>query len=179
MPIEIEAKFKVPQLEPYAQRLEQLGGQLRHRIFQRDRYFDRPDRSLLKTDSGLRLREEQDQDDNKMLSSRMCFKGPRQKGPYKRREEIEFELSDARQADKLLTALGYELTMVVEKKRQVWRLDESEVCLDEVTKLGSFVEIEGPGEADIEAVAEKLGLDNNEHLRSSYAVMLARQTGFK
>ncbi len=172
MPIETEAKFKVESLEPYIERVSQSGGEWLDELEQRDQFFDRADRSLRKADSGLRLRIEQGKKTNR---TQLCFKGPRQKGQYKRREEIEFDISDEKMATMLLEALGFITTLVVEKKRRLAQLDSCHVCLDEVEGLGNFVEIEGPNETEIEQVAIKLKLNEHQHIRSGYARMLAEK----
>jgi len=168
---EIESKMKVEQLAGYAERISELGGKLCGRVEQRDCYFDRQDCPLLKNDSGLRVREDVGPDGSKIS---ICFKGPRQKGIFKRREEIEIELavSDSAKASLLLKRLDYAPRLTVEKNRQLWQLDNCLVCLDKVKKLGCFVEIEGPDEQTINAVAAKIGLKDNKHIRSSYVEML-------
>ncbi|MCK5272392.1 MAG: class IV adenylate cyclase, partial [Sedimentisphaerales bacterium] len=105
----------------------------------------------------------------------LCFKGPQQKGQYKRREEIEVEIGDRKMAMMLLKALGFTTTLVVEKTRRLAQLDSCQVCLDEVEDLGNFVEIEGPNETEIEQVAIKLKLNEHQHIRSGYARMLAEK----
>ena len=169
---ETEAKLRVDELESCAERLGELGAEMVGAVEQRDVFYDRADHSLLGSDRGLRVRHE-------TLGSskvaRMCFKGPRQKGKYKRRQEIEFEVSSGAEAEELLEALGFASSVVVEKKRAVWALGGCEVCLDVVEGLGCFVEIEGPGEAAVSRVQELMGLGGCESLGDSYASMRARE----
>jgi adenylate cyclase class IV len=49
------------------------------------------------------------------------------------------------------------------------------VVLDELPLIGSFVEIEGPDVASIEAVRRTLGLDAEPLLTDSYAAMLSAE----
>lgn len=170
MSIEIEAKMKVDTLEPYRVALPGLGALLKAELHQRDSFFDRPDRQLLHSDSGLRLREATGPEGTVAL---LCFKGPRQAGPLKRRVELEFTVGDAAKARAFVEALGFAPMMTVEKHRQLWGLAGCEVCLDEVAGLGTFVEIEGPDEASIEALRQKLGLANAPVIQESYARLLA------
>jgi len=72
----------------------------------------------------------------------------------------------------LLTALGYEKALVFGKRRQVWRLADCEVCLDELPLLGSFVEIEAPGEQQITDILEKMELAHLGHANESYAQLM-------
>lgn len=168
---ETEAKLRVDELESHTERLGELGAEMVGAVEQRDVFYDRADHSLLGSDRGLRVRQERHGGEK---VARMCFKGPRQKGRYKRRQEVEFEVSDADGAEELLEALGFVAGVVVEKNRCVWALAGCEVCLDEVEGLGCFVEIEGPGEAAVGQVQEMLGLGECESLGDSYASMRAR-----
>ena len=170
MPLEIEAKFKVDSHAPFAERLKTLGARHQEWLTQTDQFFDRTDRSLLAKDCGLRLRREKGQRTDR---SQICFKGPRDQNTFKQREEIEFDVSDGHLARCLLEALGFEATLIVEKKRSLWKLDQCLVCLDEVTELGCFVEIEGADEIQISSVAAKLGLGDHKHIPQSYVKMLA------
>jgi adenylate cyclase, class 2 len=172
MAVEIEAKLKVEQLAPYSQLLEQLGAQLRGSYRQLDTFYDRPGNELLQAGSGLRLRQEQQQNNCKNI---LCFKGPAQKSNYKHREEIEVEVNDTNQVSILLDRLGYKPILTVEKKRTVWNFNNCLVCLDEVNGLGNFLEIEGQTEDDINTVAAKLKLDQHEHIPLSYAQMISQR----
>lgn len=172
MAIEIEAKIKVADLGQVAARLRGLGARERGRVVQRDWFFDRADGSMRRGDVGLRLREETGADGVKTV---MCYKGPRLKGRYKEREEIEFTLSDAEQGREFLAALGFEATLAFEKRRWLWELQGCEVCLDEVVELGAFVEVEGPGEQQVHQTLAALGLKETEHIAESYVTMLARR----
>ena len=90
----------------------------------------------------------------------------------KKRQEIESEINDASSFYKLLSALGYEQVLVVEKKRRLWQYGNCEVALDQLPDLGDFVEIEGPDEKDIANVQNILGLSESPHISKSYASLL-------
>jgi predicted adenylyl cyclase CyaB len=82
---------------------------------------------------------------------------------------------DADSMRRLLSELGYEEMLVVEKKRRLWRLDRCEVALDDLPLLGCFVEIEGPDEKEIADVQERLGLLDLPHIAKSYAHLIKEQ----
>ena len=174
MSLEIEAKIKVDRLDPYAQRLEELQAQPRGSIIQRDHFFDQPDRRLLRHDTGLRIRQTTGPEQAETI---MCFKGPRQGGPYKQRDEIELAVSDFKPAQQFLQALGLQLTLVVEKRRTCWLFHDCEVALDEVAQLGSFVEIEGPSNDAVAQVLKQLDLQDLPIIHNSYAAMQADRLG--
>jgi len=169
MNLEIETKVKVESLEEIAVRLTDLGGQIECELLQVDTYFDDSDETLYKSDCGLRLRRAIIGESEKII---LTYKGPRQKARFKSRQEIEIEVSDFGVAAQLLTALGYEKALVFEKRRQVWRLEDCEVCLDELPLLGSFVEIEAPSEEKIARLAEKIKLGHLAHINESYAQLI-------
>ena len=104
----------------------------------------------------------------------VTFKGPKQKGAYKVRQEIEFELSVSAIDNMagLFEALGYEKMLVYEKRRTLWLLDGCDVCLDEVPLLGRFVEVEGPDEGAIALVLKKLRLADRPHINKGYAGLM-------
>ncbi len=173
MSIEIEAKIKVERLDEFPARLEKLAGTFLGQTRQLDTFFDRDDLSLKTGGCGLRLRREEAGGQAKTI---LCFKGPRQPGPFKHREEIELDVSPPDQAQALLDRLGYHPRRQVEKHRQSWRLENCIICLDQVAGLGCFIEVEGPDEKSVARVAAALGLDPADHIPHSYAALLARKT---
>ena len=117
--------------------------------------------------------EEKQEAIERMLRNR--YKGAKEKSNYKKRQEIEIEVSDSESTQKLLLALGYKGKLTVEKKRRLWRLGGCEVALDRLNVLGDFVEIEGPDDEKISHVQKSLGLDDLPHIPKSYASMIAEQ----
>jgi len=174
MHTEIEVKLKVEALEPVAQSLAQLDAVFVDKLYLRDYYFDDVDRTLTRTDRGLRLRHQRIQRGRRVFLS---YKGPKQPANVKKRPEIEIEVSDGAAAAELLAVLGYEQSLVVEKTRRLWRLGQCEVALDKLQTLGSFIEIEGPNERAIRLVQQQLGLSDLTHIRQSYADLVAGQMG--
>ena len=174
--LEIEAKIRVEDLAPFEKRLTELGAPFEGEFRQHDIFFDFPDRRLMNQDAGLRLRQMRRGDQEKYL---LCYKGPRQGGPYKRRQEVEFAVEDGAAARELVRALGLENILEFAKNRRQWRLDECAVCLDHLPELGKFVEIEGPGEERIAGVLQKLHLESAPIEKQGYAHLMARQMGQK
>jgi adenylate cyclase class 2 len=172
MPIEIEAKLKVDSLTKVARRLRELGAEFLRNQLHTDTYFDDARTTLRKSDSALRLRRQLMGRKEQVV---LTFKGPRRKGRFKQREEIQFEVGDARLAEEFFAAIGYKKSLEFQKKRRAWRLGGCEVALDELPLLGKFVEIEGPGEKKIAEVQKKLGLSCLPHIQESYAVLMERK----
>jgi adenylate cyclase class 2 len=172
MHIEIEAKLKVDSLPEIARKLKAAGAEFLHQLLQTDMYFDDRKAGLRKSDSALRLRRQFIGRKEQVV---ITFKGPRQKGRFKQRREIQFEVADADSAEMLLVSLGYKKSLVFQKKRCLWWLNGCEVALDTLPLLGSFVEIEGPNEKKIAAVQKKLRLADLPHISESYAVLMQRR----
>jgi len=171
MAIELEAKMAVADHLAVAVLLRQFAARKLGDHFEVNAFFDTEDRSLLAAGEGLRLRHELDFGTTRERHV-ITYKGPRQAGPLKSREEIEFEVSDAAAATILLERLGYVRTLSFEKRRQSWELDGCTVELDEVPYLGKFVEIEGPDEPTVMRVRERLQLSDRPLIMSSYIALL-------
>ena len=167
---EIEAKIKVAALGPVADKLKELGAGFLHDIRQVDTYFT--DTAGQLRDSGCALRIRRQVIDNES-SALITFKGPRTDGKFKNRSEYETGLDNGEIGEKILESLGYHKKIAVEKQRSMWRLDNCEVCMDELPDLGAFIEVEGPDETTITGVLEKLNLHNEPHITQSYASMIA------
>jgi adenylate cyclase class 2 len=172
MCIEIEAKLKVESHEETAKKLAELGAEFQAEKFQMDVYFDDAKRTLTDADKCLRLRQEKV---GESVREFLTYKGAKEQDEFKRRREIEVEVYGGDSAEKLLLALGYEKAVVVEKRRRVWRLGDCRVALDELPRLGTFVEIEGPDAARIGAVQSSLGLEGLRHIPGSYASLMAEK----
>ena len=91
----------------------------------------------------------------------------------KHQREDETAVSDADSLAAILQALGYQPSLVYEKRRATWHLGAAEIVLDELP-FGFYAEIEGP-EAAIEAAEETLELtatiaehDTYPHLTACY-----------
>jgi len=163
---EIEAKLKVESLEEVKHRLTELGAEFLQEQLQTDYHFDDANKTFQKSDRCLRLRRQLADKKERFF---LTYKGAKEKSSFKKRQEIEIEITDSNSTYKLLLALGYEKLLVIEKKRRIWHLDECEVALDQLPLIGNFIEIEGPDEKKIEDVQRSLGLSGLPHIRKSYA----------
>lgn len=62
--------------------------------------------------------------------------------------EYELEISSAKDMQNILFNLGFEVFIVVDKVRHIWKYKECEIAIDAVTKLGDYIEIEYKGSND-------------------------------
>ncbi|MFL7893955.1 MAG: class IV adenylate cyclase [Anaerolineales bacterium] len=158
---ELEIKLYLADLPKFINRIEASGGKLiESRLHEVNLRFDLPDGELTRTAQVLRLRQDK--------ISRLTYKGPGEMidGVHARRE-IEFTVSDFQSAQSLLETLGYQVSMMYEKYRTTYGLDDLQITLDEMP-YGNFTEIEGSDTIAIHQAADKLGLSWEARIPESY-----------
>jgi len=173
------------------------------RVRQVDTYYDAPHRDFAETDEALRIRREtvadgtngsdgeRRVDDDGVdaaahgspdTETRITYKGPLVETESKTREEFETAVADGDAAESILGGLGFSPAATVEKDREFFSVDGYTVTLDDVARVGEFVEVEREvAEAGIEtaregahAVLRELGFDPDEQIRTSYLGLLLR-----
>jgi predicted adenylyl cyclase CyaB len=170
--VEIEAKMKLDDPAAIARRLREAGASPAGEVLEQNTFYDRPDRSLLARDEGVRLRVSQDLRTGRSVAL-LTHKGPNRAGKLKAREETELTVSSAEDAGRLLEKLGFVRWLSFQKRRASWKLDNCKIEMDHLPHIGDFIEIEGPDEQVIMRVREKLGLAELPLIKASYAAMLA------
>lgn len=162
-------------------RLNELGADRDERLYQEDTYYNAPDRDFAETDEALRIRRVRPGGvGDEEATARVTYKGPLLEAESKSREEFETGVDDGETMDRILRGLGYDPTATVSKDRETYSLDGYTVTLDSVEGLDEFVEVETEIEsADIEdardggrAVLDRLGLDPDEQIQTSYLGLL-------
>ena len=117
----------------------------------------------------LRLRKTDDK-------SVMTYKGPKLAGIMKTRIEEETGIDDFGKVREILLHLEFKEVLVVNKKRDVYKLNDITVCIDYVNGLGVFIELEimsgkrDWAEKELLSIADKLGLTKFE--KKSYLELL-------
>lgn len=161
---EIEVKYYIADLKALEAKLKSLGARLAQpRTHEVNLRFDTGDEGLKRSYQVLRLRQDQ--------IARLTYKGPSHFQDGARfRQEIEFQVSDFEAARRFLEALGYQVSMMYEKYRAAYELDEVEITLDELP-YGNFAELEGPNPDALRGVNEKLGLNWEARAAESYTVL--------
>lgn len=169
--LEVEVKYRLDHRDPIVGMLRSWGATLVADHEEEDHYLRAPDRDFAKTDEAFRLRR---------IGERnlLTYKGPRHDAASKTRLECEVPCPDGDAARagflRLLGHLGYTPVAVVRKRRTILEFDRGgftvHACLDDVERVGSFVEMEiVADEADrdgalavVRAAAAELGLDRPE-----------------
>lgn len=167
--VEIEAKFKVDSPTEVERKLAELNADFIAEQLQTDYFFDDTNATLTTADRCLRFRRQSVAGSERLF---LTYKGAREKSNFKKRQEIDIEITDAQSIEMLLSALGYEKVQVIEKKRRLWKLGRCEVAVDRLSLLGDFVEIEGPNNEEITDVQRSLGLAELTHIEKSYAQLI-------
>lgn len=181
MKYEVEQKYPVADLAAIEAGLAEIGAAVSETRVEVDVYYAHPARDFAATDEALRIRRVGS-------TSSITYKGPKVDKTTKTRREIELPLGTSEEGFTawagLLEALGFTPVGEVRKRRRKawasWQGRSVEVSLDEVTRLGTFVELELVVEADdvegakacIASLAERLGLSAAE--RRGYLDMLLR-----
>ncbi len=171
MGLEIEAKIKVDSHDAVRVRLKELGATHIGTARENNRIFDDRKKKLRKAGCGLRIRRI-DVLDGDPSSSSITYKGPVQPSVLKVRSEINIDIADAEDAASIFEALGFEPFITFEKIRESWQLGACRVELDELPMLDTFIEIEGPTEADVTRAKSDLGFASAETITQSYIHML-------
>ncbi len=185
MSLELESKIAVASHDPLREKLRAAGAAPHGRVLETNRLFDNADQAIFRARCGLRVRSATPlAADAPAPPAIFTFKGPqvedplrREKSAFKRREEIELEISDADGMSRLLEALGYTPWLIYEKRRESWTLGPCKIELDELPQLGLYVEVEGPGDAAIRAALAALGLADQSSITHSYPALIAQHLG--
>lgn len=181
---EVEQKFPVADVLPFVERLTLLGAVWGEPIVQVDSYFAHPARDFAQTDEALRIRRVGEQ-------NFVTYKGPKLDALTKTRRELELPIAGGELGydhfAELLVALGFRRVADVRKSRRPgalrWNGQHVEIALDQVERVGSFVELEiSADESQLDAarqtllrLAEELALPTPE--RRSYLEMLLQARG--
>jgi adenylate cyclase, class 2 len=162
---EIEIKFRVADLRVLARTLRGAGFRVvTRRTHEMNTLYDLPGGVLRGSKELLRLRK---------YGSvwTLTHKSGKKTGRHSSREELETCVSDGKQMDLILRALGYAPSFRYEKFRAEWTDGKGQVVVDE-TPIGNFCEIEGAPRW-IDVTAKKLGVAATDYITKNYAGLFA------
>lgn len=95
----------------------------------------------------------------------------------KDKKEICLVIDDYRKGCELLEFLGCKNKTYQESKRELWRLGDTEITIDEWPFLEPYIEIEGKSEAEVKAISQKLGFDYSKAIFGSVDVFYSKKYG--
>ncbi len=162
MNLEIECKLHLESPATVITRLRELDAADRGEVYEKNWVFDR-NGELQEQRALLRLRTHDDE-----TCGLLTHKTPAQTGKFKSKHETETKVEDAANLRFILESLGYSINWYYEKKRHTFLIADMTVVLDTTPILGTFIEIEGRSDGEIEALLERLGLDINDNIMLSY-----------
>ena len=171
--IEVEIKLYIDDISLIQEKLTDLGAERTGVEFNEDIYLNHPNRDFRLTDEALRIRKVNSK-------TELTYKGPKINDKSKTREEINAEISEENILD-IFYKLDFTVGGRVNKNREKWKFNDIAISLDDVEKLGSFVELEILSRSEdridemitqLYDLASELGLDPEQQITKSYLELL-------
>ncbi|HEX3095685.1 MAG TPA: CYTH domain-containing protein [Patescibacteria group bacterium] len=151
MKVEFEATFENINKDEIREKLKAVGAELvRPEFLQRRKNFNLPKGNDIQG-GWLRVRDEGD----KITMSLKVVDGV----GIESQKETEIIVNDFDEASSLLESIGCVNKSFQESKRELWKLDNVHIMIDEWPFLEPYIEVEGSNESEVKAVSEKLGFD--------------------
>jgi len=165
--IETEIKLRLrDKPEGIRRRLRELGFQItKHRVLESNILYDNAKGTLRKHGKLIRIRVT---DGHCVLT----YKGPSQSGKYKKRPELEVDLSNVATMDAIFAKIGYHPGFRYQKFRTEYAKPSGsagKVLLDE-TPIGNFLELEGTARW-IDRTARQLGFSSANYITRGYGYL--------
>jgi len=164
--IEVEKKFRLTkrQRDTLLKRLPEIGAELEGEDFEENTLYD--GEALRDGGCVLRLRR---------VGGRATLTFKRRlpgKSAIKQQREDETVVEDPEAMAAILDALGFTPSLVYEKRRQTWRIGQTEIVIDELP-FGLFMEIEG-SQKEIRSVERKLAMKDLRAEHATYPQLSAK-----
>ena len=153
--LEVELKSVVDDVERRRANVERAGATLVYAGRLEDRRWDTPDRALFAKDHVLRVRTYRT---DAGARAQLDWKGPtRREGGYKLRDELETAVGDPDALGDILSALGYEVSIAIDREIVQYDLAGTMIRFERYPRMDDLVEVEGEPE-EIERAIGILGL---------------------
>jgi len=167
---EFEATFTNINKDGIRARLSKVGAKLVKKEFlQKRTVFNLPKGHEIKG-GWLRVRDEGD----KITMSLKVVDGDK----IENQKETQLVIDNFDSAVNILESIGCINKAYQETKRELWKLDDVEITIDEWPFLEPFVEIEGKSEEEVKNVASKLGFDYSKAKFCSVDTLYSEKYGF-
>lgn len=156
MQIEYEATYANVDKDKVRARLKKAGAELvRPEFMQKRVVFNLPKGHEI-PGGWLRVRDEGD----KITMSLKAVLN----GKIETQKEIQLIVDSFENAENMLVLIGCEKKSYQETRREIWMMDDVEICIDEWPYLEPLVEIEGDSEEKVKNVSQKLQFDYTKAL---------------
>jgi adenylate cyclase class 2 len=179
---EIEVKAKLRDKEAVMKQLLAMGLEIESRKYQKDVvYFpnDITDTTTqqLEGKNFLRIREQKSGDKKKVI---FTLKQRRRNDLDAEEHELEIQEKDIPEMLAAFKCLGYYERVTVEKNRIVIKMGNIEICIDDVTDLGSFIELEKFGkpeesekiQSELHALLASWGIQKEDYVYRGYDILM-------
>jgi len=167
MKTEYEATFTNIKKEEMRYILKKSGATLIKKEFLQKRITFNPPSNLNLKKAWLRIRDEQD----KITLSFKQVLGNK----IEDQKEICLKINNFEEAELLLTTLGCKKKAYQENKREIWKLEDCEITIDEWPFLEPFLEIEGPSEKSVKIISKKLGFNYEKAIFGSIDLLYSKK----
>jgi adenylate cyclase class 2 len=164
--IEVEKKFRLTkrQRDAVVKRLPEIGASLEGEDFEENTLYH--GEALQDGSCVLRLRRA---GERATLTFKRRLPGA---SAIKQQREEETAVADPEAMAAILEDLGFTATLIYEKRRQTWRLGQTEIVID-VLPFGLFMEIEGRAN-EIKLVERKLAMKGLRAEHATYPQLTAK-----
>jgi len=176
--MEVEARVKVNNLEEIKKKLTDLGAEFFAEKTQIDSIFKPKGFELRPQGPGdiiLRVRES----DKNYLTFKAFTEQP---GVWVEHETV---IENPKEAKQILLKSGFVKALSMTKKRLPGKLNNFEICLDDIKELGTYIEISldsyngNTAKKEIMNLLDKLEFDESQIIHKGYVTILLERLGIK
>lgn len=190
--IEVEIRARLDDIKGFKNLIEKLGAKPNSSLYVCDIYFCRKtakrveDVEMDKVGSySLRLRKLKKGGDNVKFT--INTKTITNHGDHNAWEEHEVEISKFSEAAEIFNTTEFKPFFKLEKKRFVYKLDNMEICVEDIVDFGGAVEIEimcsnnetSEAKQKIKAFLHKCGIDDASIVPKSITNIIMKERAFK
>jgi len=170
MKIEYEATFPEINKDEIREKLKQAGAKLVKPEFeQRRAVFHLPENARGDGQTWLRVRDEGD----RVTMSLKRIAGDK----IESQKEVCLTVNSYEDAISFLTSIGCKQKSYQETKRELWKIGEVEITIDQWPFLEPFVEVEGASEAEVKNACAQVGLDYSQALFCAVDALYEKKYG--
>jgi adenylate cyclase class 2 len=182
--IEIELKFKLENPTELQQKLQTMATLVKENEYQKDSYFVPSHRNFLDIKPiSERLRVRTGEKGSSINYKHWLYEGGQKAVSC---DEFETKVEDIEAMTHILAALNFTPIIIVEKQRTTWHYKQTEIAIDTVSDLGTYIEIEAKGEFEskedaityVYSIAKELEADLGEQDYRGYPYRLLEKSGY-
>lgn len=178
---EIEVKAKLKDKDVILGNMNKSGAKILSKKYQKDVIFWPNDiKEFNEHTLGVNFLRIRKQDSGGQTKILFTLKQPQTNQTDCIEHEIEIRENDIEGLRSIIETLGFHEFVTIEKTREGFKLGDVEICLDNVTDLGSFIELEkfGPGnkakeiQQELYSLLESWGIKKEDFVYDGYDILL-------